>query len=212
MKATFTQNNSSYLYTHIYLTGPLSEGFSAHIVSSMAQDDCAFLAYVSAVFWIFLMYFLSPYWHWESSSNTDFLNVLTKASEEFDSVTAKLLDMIRAFDRVPHGILLAEPDTHGIADPTVAWLSSYPTSRLQIFHVNGIISNLSGNQWSHPKACHWFCTFPYAWQWHDTSSSMLLHSCLWVIHGVYISFTFLSPHNHWQQHCSLFTLVAQTGL
>ena len=50
------------------------------------------------------------------------------------------LDLAKAFDTVPHGLLLQKLKKIGILDKTHDWFQSYLTGRSQMVKINNIIS------------------------------------------------------------------------
>jgi hypothetical protein len=72
----------------------------------------------------------------------DFLNTFTSAADSGHSVIVILLDMQKAFDRVPHSHLLAKLQAIGICDPLLSWFSSFLKDREQIVCI--------GNSYSDP--------------------------------------------------------------
>ena len=53
-----------------------------------------------------------------------------------------LFDLIKAFDRVPHGPLLLKLRSVGITGPLLSWLRSYLADRTQVVTVHGVTSNI----------------------------------------------------------------------
>jgi hypothetical protein len=63
--------------------------------------------------------------------HVDFLNKVTSATDSGDAIIIILLDMQKAFDRVPHSHMLAKLQSIGICNPLLSWFSSFLKDRKQ---------------------------------------------------------------------------------
>ncbi|WP_432422650.1 RNA-directed DNA polymerase [Streptococcus dysgalactiae] len=70
----------------------------------------------------------------------DFLNLITTVADSGKAFITIFLDMTKAFDRVPHSLLIAKIRMFGIVDPLLSWLASYLAMRFQKVNVNGHLS------------------------------------------------------------------------
>lgn len=81
-----------------------------------------------------------------ANRNTE-LNLLTyshsilQALESGAEVHSIYTDFSKAFDKVPHSILLEKLKTLGINEPLLCWLDSYLADRIQIVKINNFLSN-----------------------------------------------------------------------
>ena len=56
------------------------------------------------------------------------------SGQEVDAIN---LDFSKAFDKVPHNLLLLKFKSYGISDPTLSWFGSYVSERQQRVVING---------------------------------------------------------------------------
>ena len=68
-------------------------------------------------------------------------HLLTTTASESKDIAVALFDLTKAFDRVPHGLLLLKLRSVGITRPLLSWLRSYLADRTQVVAVHGITSN-----------------------------------------------------------------------
>jgi sarcosine oxidase/L-pipecolate oxidase len=74
------------------------------------------------------------------STNTQLFVVYHQILECISSgqeVDAIYLDFSKAFDSVPHNLLLLKLKSYGISDPTLSWFGSYLSERQQRVVING---------------------------------------------------------------------------
>jgi hypothetical protein len=74
----------------------------------------------------------------------DFLNKVTSEADSGKAIIIILLDMEKAFDRVPHIALLTKLHSVGICDPLLSWFASFLQDRTQVVRIN--------DSYSTPKA------------------------------------------------------------
>ena len=67
----------------------------------------------------------------------NFLEVLTKAADEGQSVDVVYLDFAKAFDKVPHSLLMTKLAAHGIGGKVQHWIKNWLTDRRQRVVVDG---------------------------------------------------------------------------
>jgi len=66
-----------------------------------------------------------------------FLEVLTKATDEGDSIDVVFLDFSKAFDKVPHSKLIAKLEGLGVEGKILAWIKQWLAGRMQRVVING---------------------------------------------------------------------------
>jgi hypothetical protein len=71
----------------------------------------------------------------------DFLDHVTSAIDSGLSVVIVLLDMHKAFDSVPHNLLLSKLHSVGLRDPLLKWFNSYLTGRHQVVQLDHYLSS-----------------------------------------------------------------------
>jgi len=79
------------------------------------------------------------------STTSAVLNVINKtlnAFEDKEIVSLTLFDLTKAFDCVPHAILIDKLKFYGIKDPQIGLIQSYLTNRRQFVSVGGVQSGL----------------------------------------------------------------------
>ena len=75
-----------------------------------------------------------------SSCQYDFFNKLTASIDENEAIVIPYLDLHKAFDTVPHTLLMTKLASFGIKDPLLSWFSSYFTNRSQSVRVRNSVS------------------------------------------------------------------------
>ena len=71
----------------------------------------------------------------------EFMETVTAAVDEGDSVDILYLDFQKAFDKVPRERLLTQLEAHGFTDNLLKWIRSWLTDRKQRVVLNGACSN-----------------------------------------------------------------------
>ena len=69
------------------------------------------------------------------------LNFLTAALDKGLSVDTLYLDYSKAFDSIPHYLLVQKLHLFGLSDPLLSWISDYLCERYQSVYVNGVFSS-----------------------------------------------------------------------
>ena len=72
-----------------------------------------------------------------------------------NSLAAVLMDLSKAFDCLPHEILLDKLLAYGVSPHSVSLLKSYLSDRKQQIKVNSVLSSWADIQRGHPKALYW---------------------------------------------------------
>ena len=89
-----------------------------------------------------------------------FLEDVTKAIDEGKPLCVIYLEFSKAFDKVPHKILLHKIESRGISGEVAAWSGEWLCDRKQNVVFNGEISRLQGCFIGHaPRLCSWTNTF-----------------------------------------------------
>ena len=70
-----------------------------------------------------------------------YVDTLFEALEGGFEVHSVYTDFSKAFDRVPHGILLQKLQAYGLSGPIFEWIRSYLTDRRQLVRVNNFVSS-----------------------------------------------------------------------
>jgi len=71
-----------------------------------------------------------------------FLDEVTEVIESGGGLDAIFLDFVKAFDKVPHGPLLAKLRAHGFDVQVVAWIEAWLKDRKQRVCVDGSLSGV----------------------------------------------------------------------
>jgi len=66
---------------------------------------------------------------------------VTRLEDEGNAVDVVYLDFGRAFDTVPHSILLEKLATHGLDGCTLCWVKNWPNGQAQRMVVNEVKSS-----------------------------------------------------------------------
>ena len=66
---------------------------------------------------------------------------ITKWIDEGSAVSIIYLDFQKAFDKLPHQLLLLKLKAHGIGDDIIDWIEQWLTDRRQSVVVDGEVSN-----------------------------------------------------------------------
>jgi len=69
-----------------------------------------------------------------------FMDEVTEVMNSGGSIDAIFLDFAKAFDKVPHGRLLAKLRAHGFDGQVVAWIEAWLKDRKQRVCLDGILS------------------------------------------------------------------------
>ena len=80
------------------------------------------------------------------STNTnliDFWEDITKIADEGKPITVIYTDLRKAFDSVPHDLLIKKLEYYGVDGKNLRWLENYLTDRTQRVQINGIKSRTS---------------------------------------------------------------------
>ncbi|MGL5707238.1 MAG: RNA-directed DNA polymerase, partial [Aeromonas sp.] len=78
-----------------------------------------------------------------ASCHLVFLDCVTTSVDRGYSTIVIYLDMLKAFDRVPHNRLLLKLRLAGISDPLLSWIQSFLSLRTQRVHLNNVFSAFS---------------------------------------------------------------------
>ncbi|CAH8853913.1 unnamed protein product [Trichobilharzia szidati] len=70
----------------------------------------------------------------------DFFNEVTRSRDNRELVIVLYFDITKAFDRVPHNLLVSRLCSLGICDPLLSWIKSFLCGRSQTTKVGSIIS------------------------------------------------------------------------
>ena len=70
-----------------------------------------------------------------------FFDFLTRHVDNGKLVDAIFLDFAKAFDSVPHSLLLKKLHAHGISGPLFLWMTDYLSNRLQVVRINQVFSD-----------------------------------------------------------------------
>ena len=71
----------------------------------------------------------------------DFFFVTNRIDSKLTSISSKLMDLSKAFDCVPHDLLIAKLEAYGINENLLAYLHSYLSNRKQCVRSNNVISD-----------------------------------------------------------------------
>jgi hypothetical protein len=101
----------------------------------------------------------SSVYHWENLNLTADLAITGGPTHDFNSascsttltdpkqyVAAVLMDLSKAFDCLPHDILLDKLSAYGMSTDSVSLLESYLSNRKQQIKINGILSSWSAHK------------------------------------------------------------------
>jgi len=72
---------------------------------------------------------------------TYFYGQVTRLVDEGKAVVVIYLDFSKAFDTVPHSILLEKLAAHGLDECTLCWIKNWLNGRVQRAMVNGVKSS-----------------------------------------------------------------------
>jgi hypothetical protein len=89
-----------------------------------------------------LFYFIHDFFHF--FCQTTLLRLLEDWREALDKnlyVSAVLMDLSKAFDCLPHNILLDKLSAYGVSSQSVSLLKSYLSNRKQQIKVNSVLSD-----------------------------------------------------------------------
>lgn len=70
----------------------------------------------------------------------DFLNIVTHEIDKSNAIIIIFLDMTKAFDRVPHKLLLSKMRNFGIDSSLLQWFASFLSDRHQVVNIDGYLS------------------------------------------------------------------------
>ena len=75
------------------------------------------------------------------SCQFDFLDYVTSAIDTGNSIVILYLDLQKAFNTVPHSLLLSKLEAYGVINPLLSWFSSYLYHRTQSVCIRNSSSN-----------------------------------------------------------------------